>query len=53
MNYQYEYPRPAVAVDIVIIRQNESQPREVLLIGQSRVDFWTKTKRLNKPPRES
>lgn len=39
MNYQYEYPRPAVAVDIVVIRQNESQPREVLLIKRLREPF--------------
>ena len=39
MNYQYEYPRPAVAVDIVIIRQNESQTREVLLIKRLHEPF--------------
>ena len=38
MNYEYEYPRPALAVDLLIFR-GASSPRELLLIERKHDPF--------------
>lgn len=37
--YQYEYPRPAVAVDVIIVRVNYDGSREMLLIERGNEPF--------------
>lgn len=39
MEYCYQYPRPAVTVDMVIFRKNENREREILLIKRKNTPF--------------